>query len=254
MPDAGDDDDDDRIAGRLAQLGRTQRTSVQEAATGIGERALGQAKGARISRTRAQGRAAAWASAGTAVAVGIFLWSGGPRDLLHPESVAPEGGVPRSLLQVALQVAAGGSFAALLLWFLTARGRSMLGRPTNQLIAGAFAAPLGMFLFRVGISAAFEDGVVGWPDRVGVKCLGMSLAMSVSMLTALFAIRWRSDPVHPVATGIALGAAAGTAGSFLTDLWCPVGEPLHVLLGHVVPILICSLIGGVVARRTVELR
>ena len=73
------------------------------------------------------------------------------------------------------------------------------------------------------------------------------------MRTPLFTLRGVHS-AHPRVAGAAMGSAAGAVAWLLVDLWCPVGHPAHVLLGHVLPMLILTAVGafagGYVARGT----
>jgi hypothetical protein len=55
--------------------------------------------------------------------------------------------------------------------------------------------------------------------------------------------------VHPRAFGAALGAAGGFWAATLVDLWCPVGYPLHVVLGHALPTLVLAALGAAAGSR-----
>ena len=74
------------------------------------------------------------------------------------------------------------------------------------------------------------------------------------VLAAFLFLRRGSDPVHPRASGAALGAAAGAWASVLIHLHCPVAATDHVLLGHLAPVLFLSLAGVLVGRRLLGVR
>jgi hypothetical protein len=66
-------------------------------------------------------------------------------------------------------------------------------------------------------------------------------------LPAFFALAWvRRDPdvKHPAATGAALGAAAGAWGGVFLNAHCPSLDLVHQALGHVLPIAVLVLLGG----------
>ena len=44
-------------------------------------------------------------------------------------------------------------------------------------------------------------------------------------------------------------AGAGLGSALLVDLWCPVSYVPHLLLGHVLPIVILSVAGGLIGGR-----
>ena len=167
--------------------------------------------------------------------------------------VAPQRYLERS---VGLVVAtAGGALgvAAIALWFALSRGRSMLGRPRSVLLCGIALIPLGLFAWKVGCSLAFGDPMAQWPDRLGLKCLSLSLLVATGPLLAFFAVR-RSAPVRPALNGAAIGVASGASAWVLLDLWCPVAFVPHVLLGHVLPLCILAGTGALLGQALLSIR
>ena len=55
--------------------------------------------------------------------------------------------------------------------------------------------------------------------------------------------------MHPVTSGAASGVAAGAGAWAMIDLWCPVAYPPHLLLGHVLPIVLLTVVGAVLGGR-----
>ncbi len=143
-----------------------------------------------------------------------------------------------------------GALAAALAasWLAVGRGSSMLGRRSGLLLIMAAALPLALFAWKVGFSAAFEGMLAAWPERIGLRCLGLSLASGLAPLTAFLAVRRGSDPLKPGLTGVALGAAAGACAWVAVDLWCPVAHPRHLMLGHFLPVLLFMIAGGFSGR------
>jgi len=66
-------------------------------------------------------------------------------------------------------------------------------------------------------------------------------------------LRRGSDPLHPVLTAAAFGAAVGAGAWVLVDLWCPVGYVPHVLLGHVLPLLLLIGLSALLGSRVVAM-
>ena len=60
--------------------------------------------------------------------------------------------------------------------------------------------------------------------------------------------------MHPVASGAALGVASGALAGLLVVLWCPVAAPMHVAVGHVLPIVALAMIGSVLGHHVMALR
>jgi hypothetical protein len=40
----------------------------------------------------------------------------------------------------------------------------------------------------------------------------------------------------------------------MVELWCPVAAPRHVLIGHILPIAILSLLGATIASRVIGMK
>ena len=182
-----------------------------------------------------------WLSA-CAVPLLIFLAFGGVRDAPRPPAL-----VLRSSLGAAA-IALGCGVVGL------SRGRSTLGRARVWLFGSALLAPLALLAWKVGTSAEFDQMMVKWPARVGLRCFWLSCLMALWPLTALVLARRKSDPVHPALSGAAFGAALGAALWVLVDLSCPVAYVPHLLLGHVLPLLLITGAGAGLGQRFIALR
>src|SRR5258708_2375809 len=97
--------------------------------------------------------------------------------------------------------------------------------------------------WKISYSSQFAHGLDPWPGRPGLRCLGLTLAMSALPLLALLYVRRGTDPTHPRTAGFGLGAATGLGAAVFVDMSCPVAHASHLLLGHVLPIGILSLAG-----------
>lgn len=173
--------------------------------------------------------------------LGFVVWGGvrgGPR--------------PTSLM---LDTAIGASaIAAFATWFAFARGGSVLGRTRRALIAVAIATPLVLLVWKCGVSACYPGMMAEWLERPGLKCLRLSCLLSiVPLLGAIWVLR-RTDPVHPRALGMAIGAAVGGSTWVLVDLWCPVAYLPHLLLGHVLPVSLAIAVGALFGGRVLAPR
>jgi hypothetical protein len=63
---------------------------------------------------------------------------------------------------------------------------------------------------------------------------------------AIFAVALRrAVAVASGLRGAAIGAAAGAWGGLAVFVFCPSGELQHLLVGHVLPIALCTLLGGI---------
>lgn len=195
------------------------------------------AEAAGPTRAQVQRRTAVVLAAALAGGIAIFSYAGGFR----------LGGEPRPLALTALTFGGTLVIAATALRLAYGRTGSALGPPRVALVAIAVLTPLLAFVWKVGVSLLF-DGATEWlfPERIGLKCLVLSLSIASVLATALLFVRRGTDPVHPRLTGAALGVTAGAVAVVLTDLWCPVGHPVHVLVGHIVPIGVHGVVGALV--------
>jgi hypothetical protein len=144
--------------------------------------------------------------------------------------------------------------AVLATWGAFGRGRSAVGRARTVLGVIALATPAVLFASTLVWNAIYPEAAGWWEGRLGLKCLGLSLAMAVWPLVGMMLVRRASNPVHPGITGAALGAASGAWAGVVVDLWCPVSHPAHIAIGHILPIVILALAGLVIGRRVMAIR
>jgi hypothetical protein len=156
---------------------------------------------------------------------------------------------PRSS-ELLAKTAAGAAVIALVASVVAfSRGGSMLGRSRRVLLAVVVLTPVALLSWKVAITASHPGMLAEWAGRPGLRCLALSCLLSlVPLLGALFFLR-RSDPVHPMLRGMAIGAAIASSSWVLVDLWCPVAHLSHLLLGHVVPLLFAVGVGALLGRR-----
>jgi len=136
--------------------------------------------------------------------------------------------------------------AAIAMVTAVGRGRHMLGRSRRWLIAVTVLAPVALLAWKIGWSAIFGNLVES--PRLGYRCLLMSMAMGGVPLASLVMTRKGDDPRHPSLLGAAMGVAVGACGWVLIDLWCPVAGPIHLLRGHVLPVVLLGLLGAAVGK------
>ena len=134
------------------------------------------------------------------------------------------------------------------------RGGSMLGRPRVRLVAVTVVTPLLLFGWMYIWNLSFPETMTVWPGRVGFRCLAFTLAMAAWPLVALSYLRRERDPNNASAAGAARGVAAGALAGILVDLWCPIANPAHILVGHIAPMLILMGIGAIAGRILVGVR
>jgi hypothetical protein len=170
---------------------------------------------------------------------GLFAWMGG---LEHAA------GRPR-----ALTLAIGGGaalLAAVASGLVLSRGGRTLGR-SARLLAGVIAlVPLAT----LGWLLAWHGRYVEPFQRLGFRCLGLTLASATALIVVAFAVRARSVARGAAIQGAALAAAGGAWGGVVVDLWCPLTEPKHVAIGHVLPLIVVIGAGAVIGRLTLGVR
>lgn len=214
-------------------------------------RVLGAARAAPApTRSQTQRRAVLLLVAAFAASLAVFWLVGGVR-----LGGLNEGALTQRPSGLVLATGIGTAVLAFLVaWLAFARGRSALGRPRAVLGGVALASPALLLLWKVAVSAQVPHMMDRWSERVGLRCLPLSLAIGVFPLVAFVLARRGSDPVHPVALGAALGAASGTLAASLVDLWCPVAYVPHLLLGHVLPLVLLTLAGALWGARSLAPR
>ncbi len=193
------------------------------------------------ARTRAEGRrraALVYAIAALAALPLFFAWGG-----IDHASDRP--------LPMTIGIAAGSLLIAVacasVAWW---RGSSLVGRSGTALVLVAVLAPIATYVWLVSFHGRYEEPFI----RAGYRCLALTLATGAPLLGAALYVRKHTVAVHPVASGAALGAAAGAAGAIMADLWCPLTNSPHVLLGHAFPIVILALFGAMLGRGVLALR
>jgi hypothetical protein len=134
------------------------------------------------------------------------------------------------------------------------RSRGPLGPPTALLLGGAFSSLV--FPFAMGLlgNVLYPATSVPVPGHPGLLCVELSLTWSTAPLVAWVFVRRATDPVHPVALGVAMGALAGCLAAVMVNLRCTYTDPSHVALGHVLPAAIQVGVGAMFGRVLLALR
>jgi hypothetical protein len=168
--------------------------------------------------------------------------------------VTPRHYVERPVWLVVTTVGGALAIAAAALWLaLWRRRRSMIERSRRQLLYGSAVIPLALLAWKVSCSLASGYAMVAWPERIGLRCLALSVLVGVGPLLA-FLLMYRSAPLRPALNGAAMGVAAGGCAWIAVDLWCPVASLPHLLLGHVAPLYILVASGALLGQRLLALR
>jgi hypothetical protein len=133
----------------------------------------------------------------------------------------------------------GGSFAA---------GSGM------QLTTIAIGTPALLLAVSLALSRLSPVSASQMATSGGLPCLALTLAAAAYPLAGVIALRRATDPLHPVASGAALGAASGAAAGVMVDAWCPVTEITHVVSAHVLPVAALASIGALLGDRVLAMR
>ena len=151
---------------------------------------------------------------------------------------------------VAMTAGGWALIAAAATWAGVARGGKMLGRSAAILVLAALVIGPSFMAWML-LGTTMWPGTLGYdaPLRAHLVCLAFVCAMAIGPFLALAVMRRASDPVHPRATGAALGAVAGAWAGVMGDLHCPVSDAIHVGIGHVLPVVLFAIVGALVGRR-----
>jgi len=126
------------------------------------------------------------------------------------------------------------------------RGARGLGSgATSLLLVALLVTPIYAALTLVipleasGATAAALAELSPW----GLRCLAIAVTVGLLVLVSFTAALRRSAPVASRLRGAALGAAAGAWAGLSVFLFCPAADHRHLLVGHVLPIAIFTLLG-----------
>ena len=140
-------------------------------------------------------------------------------------------------------------------WGGVARGRSMLGRSAAVRLVVAVLTPAALLATAVACALA-------WPQTLDddatthahLVCVVFTLLCALGPLVAFAVVRRGSDPVAPRLTGAAIGAASGAWGALAIELHCGHASPAHIVLGHLLPVVILTLVGVLIGDGVVAIR
>jgi hypothetical protein len=197
------------------------------------------------SPTRGSARARTWLVLPSSfiVAASLYFAFGGP-----------EHGAGRPSWFYFASAMSWAAVAALSMWSVLGTGGSVTGRAGPLLWMSAVGTPAVLFAVMFAFVVVDPAATGIHPERLGLKCFGLTVAAAVFPLVALAVVRRGSDAVHPVATGAALGAACGASAGVMVEMWCPVGDVRHIAIGHVAPILLLAAVGALLGVRMLAIR
>jgi hypothetical protein len=131
----------------------------------------------------------------------------------------------------------------------------MLGRSVAWKMAAATLTPLALLAASLVFGSLWHQTVVdGSGAGAHLACIAGTAAFALGPLAAFLAARQGSDPVSPGLTGAAIAAAAGSWGALGIALHCRYTSPLHVFIGHVLPVALLALVGMVLGARLLAIR
>ena len=171
-----------------------------------------------------------------AVAVGLFALIGG---------VEHSAGRP---VKYTLLLSGGWTVFAALLTALVLWRPSTLGRPPRWLAALALAAPFVL----LGWMHLFDGLYVEPFARLGLRCLTYTLGLAALPLSAFMVLRRGLEPRGATQLGAAVGAVFGAWAGVLVELWCPLVNLLHALVGHALPLTLLIAVGALWGRRALD--
>lgn len=176
---------------------------------------------------------AAWAAvAALAMAAALVAWGGPRHGAGRPGSVG---------LLVVLGVVA---LAAAVTWWSLPSRRSMLPPSDGRLLAVALGVPLLVGGWLIGWHAAYDDPF----STPGIRCMELTLAAAAVPFAALLATGPRFAPSRPWLAGAAAGSVSGAWAAVVVELWCPLAHPVHVVRGHVLPIVALAAAGALLGN------
>jgi hypothetical protein len=195
------------------------------------------------TRSAGLARRVAVVAVGMALSVLVLVYIGGPKPDGRPMGYYL---VMAALCTVVVLAATWGGVA---------RGRSMLGRPTSMRVVVSALTPAALVVTALA-AALLWPATIAEPSTIRdhVFCMELGLLMAIGPLVAFAVARRGSDPVAPRLTGAAIGAAAGAWGGLFIELRCGHASIAHVVLGHVVPVAVMTLLGALIAGSVVSVR
>lgn len=134
--------------------------------------------------------------------------------------------------------------------FTQPRSGSMLARPARTYLALGVLAPALVFVGMIAWNGLYQEPF----QRIGFRCMALTVSMGGFLAAATFYLRRGRGLQHVGAQGAAIGVMAGVWATVLVDLWCPLTNAPHVLVGHVIPVAFLGLVGALVGRRVLPLR
>jgi|HubBroStandDraft_2_1064218.scaffolds.fasta_scaffold08787_3 hypothetical protein len=140
-------------------------------------------------------------------------------------------------------------------WAGVGRGRSMLGRSRRWLVATAVLTPVVLLVSWIPVTTYWPETLVDTSKTFHhVRCIAATMGLALGPFVAFTLVRRGSDPVSPLLTGAGIGTAAAAWGALMLPLICGFTSPVHMLVGHFLPILLVAAAGAALGGRLVAVR
>lgn len=184
-------------------------------------------------------RARLWYAAALVLSLVIFQASGG---LEH--------GAGRPVHLTAIIALGSLVVAAIAARLALSAGASMLGRHRGIYVGLALTLPVVTYAWLTAFAGQYVEPF----QRVGWRCLGLTVAIAGVVLVAALRDRHHSVVHNAGWQGAAIGGAAAAWASVLVDLWCPLTNVAHVAFGHVLPVVLLVATGMLLGPRVLGIR
>jgi hypothetical protein len=152
-------------------------------------------------------------------------------------------------LYLLLQVGLPALLGAASLWLALLPGRLGLGASVGVVSGLAVLGPLTFWLLAASVPAPYAEEPLANFWLSALVCLDITLAWAAApLLLAALALR-RAFPSAALWRSALVGAAVGLSCGAAINLHCSTVHPGHLLAGHGVPLLLATLLGGLVVSR-----
>jgi hypothetical protein len=116
------------------------------------------------------------------------------------------------------------------------------------LVAGS--AWILALVYLLSVEGAAMARLLQWP--VHVACLLEIAGLGVMPGWALFAMLRRAAPLQRAWSGALATLAAVALSAAATQFICPIDDPAHHLVGHVLPVIVLSMLGAIAGLRCLD--
>ena len=187
-------------------------------------------------------RLAQWTAAVVPLTAVCVMVIGPRRDVLHAIQQSTFVGIAAATLATAVL-----SVAAAFVLSIPAGERSPLQRMVPLVALGVWVLVLAVMLTTEGDSTR---RLMALPlhSLCVIEIVGLGLVPG----WALFAMLRRAAPLRRSWSGGLATLAAVAVGAAATQFLCPLDDPAHHLVGHVLPVAVFAVFGAIAGRRTLD--